>query len=225
MPRFSGSDLTCLRGERVVFSGLAFALEAGGALVLKGPNASGKSSLLRLMAGLLHPLAGCLAWDGAAIAEDLEAHHRRLLYVGHLDAVKPALTVAENLRFWAALGEGRDAAAAVAGALDAFAMAHLAALPARFLSAGQRRRLALARLLTGDAPLWLLDEPSTALDEDATRRLEGALARHRETGGMAVVATHAELAIAEAGVLVLGAGPAARPHPEPRAPLLRPSSG
>lgn len=206
MSRFSGHDLSCLRGERMVFSGLGFAIEAGGALVLRGPNASGKSSLLRLMAGLLAPAAGRLAWDGAPVADDIEAHHRRLRYVGHLDAVKPALTVAENLRFWAALGLGRADAGAVASALDAFGMAHLGDVPGRYLSAGQRRRLNLARLLAGDAALWLLDEPSTALDEDATRRLEAAIARHRNQGGMAVVATHADLAIAEARVLALGGG-------------------
>ena len=203
MPQFQGQDLTCIRGERIVFADLGFSLDAGGALLLKGPNGSGKSSLLRLMAGLLRPASGALAWDGEAVWPDPDGHRRRLHYVGHLDAVKPAFTVAENLAFWCGLYTGRPSAGAVGAALEAFAIAHLADLPGRYLSAGQKRRLNLARIVAAPAPLWLLDEPATTLDEDAVTRLEDAIAGHRATGGMAVVSTHAGLDVDGAAVVEL----------------------
>ena len=121
MPQFRGQDITCIRGERIVFAGLGFTLDAGGALLLKGPNGSGKSSLLRLMAGLLRPASGTLAWDGEAVWPDPDGNRRRLHYVGHLDAVKPAFTVAENLAFWCGLYTGRSDRDAVGAALEAFA--------------------------------------------------------------------------------------------------------
>src|SRR5690242_4625158 len=105
---FVGTDLACWRGERLVFRGLAFALGPGDALLLTGPNGSGKSSLLRLMSGLLPPLAGTLTWDGKAVAEDPAAHNSRLHFIGHLDAVKPVLTVAETIAFWSGLRGGGD---------------------------------------------------------------------------------------------------------------------
>src|SRR6185295_7810575 len=159
MPLFQGRDLACQRGEHLVFEGLDFALEPGACLWLSGPNGSGKSSLLRLMAGLLPPLAGALEWAGAAMNAD--AHRARLRYLGHLDAVKPQLTVEENLEFWAAfwsISLGPDDPLARLG------LAQARHLPARHLSAGQKRRLALARLCLGRSQLWLLDEPATALD-------------------------------------------------------------
>lgn len=192
MTRFSGHDLACFRGERTVFEDLSFELAGGGALVLRGPNGSGKSSLLRLMAGLAQPIAGALAWDGNAVDDDAEAHHHRLHYVGHADPVKPVLTVVENLRFWVALRDGRDGAAAVGRALDGFAIAHLADLPGRYLSAGQRRRVNLARVLASPAVLWLLDEPATALDDSGVRCLKQAMAAHREQGGMVITSAHAD---------------------------------
>ena len=194
MSRFSGHQLICYRGERTVFENLDFALADGGALVLRGPNGSGKSSLLRLMAGLARPLSGRLAWDGAAVADDPDAHHRRMHYVGHADPVKPTLTVAENLRFWTALrGDGgADVSAAIARALDGFAVAHLADLPGRYLSAGQRRRVNLARVLASPAALWLLDEPATALDDSGVACLRQAMSAHRAEGGMVVTSAHAD---------------------------------
>ena len=163
---FAGEGLSCVRGERWVFGGVNFAVAPGGALVLEGPNGSGKSSLLRLAAVLLQPAEGRLLWDGRNIADDPEAHRGRIVYVGHLDALKAALTVHDNLAFWARLGGA--AAAVTDAALARIGLDHLADLPARFLSAGQRRRLNLARLLLGRAPLWLLDEPTTSLDAAAT---------------------------------------------------------
>ncbi len=195
---FEGAELRCVRGQRVVFDRLAFALAPGQALVLTGPNGSGKSSLLRLMAGLARPAAGRLLWDGAPIAADPEAHGARLHYVGHLDAVKPALGVRENLAGWSDL---RGGATDVDGALDRVGLGALAGLPARYLSAGQRRRLALARLFAAPAPLWLLDEPSVALDRPSVAVLIEALAAHRRGGGICIVSTNVDLAIADAATL------------------------
>jgi heme exporter protein A len=198
---FEGRGLACRRGERLVFEGLDFALASGGALLLTGPNGSGKSSLLRLMAGLTPPLAGALAWDGSPIAEDPALHRARLHFIGHQDALKPVLTVAETLGFNAALREApRDR---VLPALQKFHLEALADWPCRVLSAGQRRRLALARLLASPAPLWLLDEPTTGLDEASTKDLLAAIAEHRSSGGMVVIATHLPLPLAGAATLSL----------------------
>lgn len=197
---FAGRGLACRRGERLVFSGLAFAVPPGGALLLTGPNGSGKSSLLRLMAGLSRPEAGSLFWDGMPVGEDPAAHRARLHFIGHQDAVKPALAVGETLRFWAGMHGG----AAVAVALAHFRLEKLAHWPCRHLSAGQRRRLALARLLASPAPLWLLDEPATGLDVEAQADLLAAILAHRRNGGRVALSTHADLPIAEAEVLALG---------------------
>jgi heme exporter protein A len=206
MPDFEGRSLHCRRGGRDVFAGLNFTLPAGGALLLTGANGSGKSSLLRLMAGLLKPAAGELLWDGRNLAESAEEHAARLHYLGHLDAVKPVLSVVENLRFWAELRSGaRVPEAKVTAALDRFALADLADLPGRLLSAGQRRRLALARLLAAPAPLWLLDEPSVGLDHASTGRLAGAIAEHRAGGGRVVIATHTALELQDPQRLSLDA--------------------
>ena len=198
---FEGRGLACRRGDRLVFQGLDFELAAGGALVLTGPNGSGKSSLLRLMAGLTPPLLGALSWDGTAVGEDPAAHRARLHLVGHQDALKPVLTVAETLAFSAALRE--TSADRVPPALQRFHLAELADLPCRVLSAGQRRRLALARLLASPAPLWLLDEPSTGLDEASMLDLLAAIAEHRADGGLVAIATHLPLPLPAARTLSL----------------------
>lgn len=188
-----GKGLACRRGERLVFAGLDCRLPAGGALVLTGANGSGKSSLLRLLATLLAPAAGRLLWDGAPAAQDAPRYRARLHYVGHLDATKPSLTAREMLLFWSAL---RGAAApAVETALAAFGLEAAADWPCRWLSAGQRRRLALARLVAAPAPVWLLDEPGAALDADGEARLAAAIAEHRAAGGRVAVATHQPLAL------------------------------
>jgi heme exporter protein A len=199
MTLFTGVDLACRRGERLVFRGLSFALAAGDALVLTGPNGSGKSSLLRLLAGLLPPHGGVLAWDGEAIAQDPAAHRQRLHFIGHLDAVKPVLTVREAVHFWGGMRGANTADAALAR----FGLADLAASPCRLLSAGQKKRLSLARLLAGPAPLWLLDEPTTGLDEASARALETVIAEHRVLGGIVVAATHIALALGAAQSLSL----------------------
>jgi heme exporter protein A len=198
---FEGRGLVCRRGERLVFEALDFSVAPGGALLLTGPNGSGKSSLLRLMAGLTPPLAGALAWDRAAVAGDLGAHRARVHFIGHQDALKPVLTVAETLAFSAALRE--VSGDRVAPALEAFHLTPLADWPCRVLSAGQRRRLALARLLASPAPLWLLDEPTSGLDDASTRDLLAAIGEHRGSGGMVVIATHQQPPIPSSETLSL----------------------
>ncbi|HVH80589.1 MAG TPA: heme ABC exporter ATP-binding protein CcmA, partial [Stellaceae bacterium] len=162
-------DLACRRGERLIFRGLSFALPPGGALLLTGANGSGKSTLLRLLATLLPPEAGRVLWRGTPIAADLPRYRQSLHYVGHLEGIKAALSVRETLGFWA--GMRSKAAPTIEVALIAFGLAPLTDWPCRWLSAGQRRRLALARLLAAPAPLWLLDEPTAALDADGEERL------------------------------------------------------
>lgn len=193
------AGLAAFRGERLVFSEVDFAVRAGEVLLLTGPNGSGKSTLLRLLAGLLRPAAGMLTWGGANVFADLPAHAGRVAYVGHQDAVKPGLTTAENLRFSARLSGG-----IVQDALDAVGLEELGDLPARMLSAGQRRRLALARLVLIRAPLWLLDEPTLGLDAASVDRFGVMLDAHRTGGGLAVAATHLPLPVGDAAELVLG---------------------
>lgn len=196
---FTGTGLACRRGERLVFRRLGFVLPPGGALVLTGANGSGKSSLLRVMAGLTPPAAGTLAWDGADIAGDRTAHRQRLHFIGHADALKPVLHVREMLGFWAGMhGGGSDVGRALDGALEHFRLDALADWPCRLLSAGQRKRLALARLLASPAPLWLLDEPANGLDAAAVADLLAAVARHRATGGAIALSTHTALPMDDA---------------------------
>jgi heme exporter protein A len=192
------AGLAAFRGERLVFRDLDFAVAAGGALLLTGPNGSGKSTLLRLLAGLLRPAAGLLTWGGEDALSDLPAHAARVAYVGHQDAVKPGLTAVENLYFAARLS-GAD----VGEALATVGLADLADLPARMLSAGQKRRLALARLMLSRAPVWLLDEPTLGLDTASVERLGGMLGAHRARGGLVVAATHMALPVADAAGLRL----------------------
>lgn len=189
--------LAAFRGERLVFDDISFCVDAGGALLVLGPNGAGKSTLLRLLAGLIRPAAGTLRWDGGDALADPQAHARRLIYIGHQDAVKPGLSVAENLRF-AARGHP------VGPALDSLGLGALAELPARMLSAGQRRRLALARLVLSARPLWLLDEPTLGLDDASLARLAALLAAHRAQGGLVIAATHLTLPLPGATELRIG---------------------
>ena len=209
-----GERLACRRGERLVFAGLSFRLAAGGALLLTGANGSGKSSLLRLVAGLLPPAAGRLSWGAAPVAADPAAHHARLHYVGHLDALKPAMTPRETLVFWVGLRGCRRPRPelAVDQSLAAFGLDAIADWPCRWLSAGQRRRVALARLVAAPAPLWLLDEPTSALDQDGQQRLEEAIAAHRGAGGMVMLATHMPVALDAAAALALDGFAASLDH-------------
>jgi heme exporter protein A len=190
--RLVGERLICERGGREVFRDVSFSLDAGRALALVGPNGAGKSSLLRLTAGLVRPAGGTLVLEGfdSELTVGEQAH-----YLGHLDALKPALTVAENLDFWIrALGGGPGLGCGAA--LERVGLTRLVDLPAQYLSAGQRRRLALARLLVVHRPLWLLDEPTTALDIASQGRLFELIAAHLAEGGLVMAATHQPLAVA-----------------------------
>jgi heme exporter protein A len=174
-------------------------VEAGEALLVLGPNGAGKSSLLRLIAGLVRPAAGRLALDGGdgELTLPEQAH-----YLGHQDALKPSLTVAENLRFWA--GFLGTQAADIHPALAAVGLDELADLPAAYLSAGQRRRLSIARLLAVKRPIWLLDEPTSTLDASAQDRLAGLMRAHLTEGGIIMAATHGAIGLESARELRLG---------------------
>lgn len=198
---FEARELAGERGGRVVFAGISFALAPGGALLLTGPNGAGKTSLLRVLAGLGRIADGVLLWNGRPALEDRLAHAARLALVGHQDALKPALTVAETLRHEARIAGG-DAKAAIA----ALGLEALADHPVRILSAGQRRRVALARLALGAArPLWLLDEPTVALDVAGVATLGRVLAEHRARGGIVVASSHLALPLEDTAELRLAA--------------------
>jgi heme exporter protein A len=196
--RLSGSDLACFRGGRQVFSGVSFVIHAGEALVVLGPNGVGKSTLLRLVAGLAPRTGGALSLEGGnaelSIAE--QAH-----YLGHLDALKPSLTVNENLAFWSRFLGGGDGTQA---ALAAVGLAGISQLPAAYLSAGQRRRLSIARLIAIKRPLWLLDEPTAALDTAAQAQLAALMAEHLAGGGLILAAAHGPIGLAAPKELRLG---------------------
>lgn len=191
-------DLACWRSERLVFADISFNLAPGEALLLTGANGAGKSSLLRVLAGLLPAAEGRLLWDGEDTLADRVAHGARLRYLGHQDALKPALSARENLAFYASL-QGGD----VEAALNALDLLPLADLPARVLSSGQKRRLALARLALAPCGLWLLDEPTVGLDTASVARLGPLLAAHRARGGMVIAATHLPLPLPDAKELRL----------------------
>jgi heme exporter protein A len=199
--RLSAINLQCCRGGREVFAGVNFAVGAGEILAVTGHNGAGKSSLLRMIAGLVRIAGGKLAFEGGdpelTIGE--QAH-----YLGHQDAIKPALSVHENLRFWSAFyGGGTESLAA----LEAVGLDSLAALPAGYLSAGQRRRLSIARILTVGRPIWLLDEPTSALDAASQERLAQLMRTHLAGGGLILAATHGPIGLGWAQELRLGESP------------------
>jgi len=189
------SDLTILRGERAVIPDLSFKVSAGEALILTGANGSGKTTLIRSLAGLLKPSRGTLRLeDGDARRSLAEQCH----YVGHRSALKPALTVLENVTFWSQYfaddNHGRLPSSGGA-ALDSFGLRELSDIPAGYLSAGQKQRAGLARLLLTHRPVWLLDEPTASLDAASQGVLEAVIDRHLLAGGLAVIATHQPLDI------------------------------
>lgn len=190
------ASVACLRGGRILFEGMSFALAAGDAALVIGPNGAGKSSLLRIAAGLLRAGAGAVTREGTLALAAADGA-----------ALDPALPLGRALAFWARLDGG--GAADVARGLDAMGIAGLGEVPVRMLSTGQRRRAAIARVIAGDARIWLLDEPGNGLDEAALARLSAAIAAHRATGGVVLVATHQPLGISEARTIALRAAPIA----------------
>jgi heme exporter protein A len=193
------TELGCVRSGRTVLDAVDFAVAPGQALLVRGPNGAGKTTLLRVLAGLLAPSRGDARLGGVSLAEDPEGYGEELAYCGHLDSIKPQLTVAENLRFWTGIfgGDGFDAAVA------AFDLAALLDRPAHACSAGQKRRVGLARLLLARRRLWLLDEPTVSLDTAAVARFCAAVRAHCASGGFAVIATHLPLDLALATELRL----------------------
>ena len=198
---FRGRGLACERGERRIFSDLDMQLEPSQALVLHGPNGIGKTSLLRILATLLRASDGELTWNDKNILDDINKHRTRLHFIGHQDAVKGALTVRENLEAWTKIRSSQRNQ--IDGTLSAFGITHLADTPAQYLSTGQRRRTALARLIASPADLWLLDEPTVSLDVDGITRLQNVIADHRAARGMVIAATHSELGLPETDILQL----------------------
>jgi heme exporter protein A len=184
--RLSGEDLACERGGRMLFAGVSFTLDAGEAVLIEGPNGSGKTTLIRAIAGLGRFARGKVTVAGGKDGAELDEQAH---YVGHADAVKPQLTVTENLSFWGQYLGGGDLKAA----LDAFNLHAIADLPAQYLSAGQRRKLALSRLLLVPRAIWLLDEPSVSLDRAAQQTLAALMAAHVADGGILLASTHMEL--------------------------------
>jgi len=188
--RLTAVDLACRRGGRDVFSGVSFNVGAGELLAITGRNGAGKSSLLRIVAGLIRPVGGRLWLEGGdpelSIAEQVH-------YLGHQDPVKPSLSVLENLQFWAAFFAG--GAIKVHDALESVGLGAIATLPAGYLSAGQRRRLSIARLVAVKRPIWLLDEPASTLDAAGKDRLTGFMQSHLAAGGIIVAAIHGALGI------------------------------
>ncbi len=197
------ADLACRRSGRKVFDRLSFALGAGELLTLTGRNGSGKTTLLRVLALLVRPEAGTIRWRGVDVGADPETWRGQLAWLGHLDGLKGDLSVGENLLIAERLRGAPPADDRLDGALVAFDLASLATRPVRTLSAGQRRRAALARVVLSQAPLWLLDEPLNALDSAAQAAFRGAMGRHLEAGGLAVAATHADLGLPGARFLNL----------------------
>jgi heme exporter protein A len=195
--------IECRRGGRALFSDLTFAIHPGELLHIQGVNGSGKTSLLRILAGLSRQEVGEVRWNGADVRESREDYAASLLYLGHQPAVKDDLTVAENLSVSSRLAGLDLSPRAMSTALDIVGLGKRTGLPARVLSQGQRRRLALARLWLDRRPLWVLDEPFTALDMHATALLENRLEQHLMEGGMVVLTTHQPPVIGEEYMRVL----------------------
>ena len=197
------AELECERGTKTLFRGISLAVAAGEMLRVAGANGSGKTSLLRILCGLAVPSAGVVRWKGQPIAGLKEEYARELVYIGHAPAVKDDLTPRENLAITCRLAGRPASAEALRAAIERLRVPEL---PVRKLSQGQRRRAALARLLVSDAPLWLLDEPYSALDTDGVAALNARIGEHTAAGGAVIYTTHQEAGIKSSRVVDLGAG-------------------
>ncbi len=198
-PRLEAHDLACVRDDRTLFSGLEFAVNGGEMLLLEGHNGSGKTSLLRILCSIRLPDDGCVTWCGEDIQRLGPDYHEYLTYVGHRDGIKHDLTPQENLRMAQALGKPNETYS-IDDVLDRFGLYGFEDIPTRNLSAGQQRRLALARLLVTDSPLWILDEPFTSLDKQGVHVFEQLMDKHTSQGGMIVLTTHHKVRIEGAHV-------------------------
>ena len=192
------SDLSSERGSRLIFEGVSFSLGDGDLFTVTGPNGAGKSTLLRIIAGLLPAISGTISVDPeVSVARGTLMH-----YLGHREGLKSALTVHENLTFWRRTGG--EAGLPILDALDMVELGHVVDTPAAYLSAGQKRRVAIARLLTVQRPIWLLDEPTSALDAQSEVRLGEIIGEHVGSGGMVLAATHLTMPVAATGTLDMG---------------------
>ncbi|MCB1875999.1 MAG: cytochrome c biogenesis heme-transporting ATPase CcmA [Chromatiales bacterium] len=201
-PSLVARDLECVRDDRVLFTRLSFELRSGGILQLEGPNGSGKTSLLRILCGLRLPDAGEILWCGESTSDLAGEFHRDIAYVGHLAGIKRELTPLENLRVTIGLGRPRDGVD-LEQALDEVGLYGFEDVPVRNLSAGQTRRVALARLLVARAKLWVLDEPFTALDRKGVAYVERLLERHTAEGGLIALTTHHTVNVSDTQVQIL----------------------
>jgi heme exporter protein A len=199
----SAHGLTCVRGERRLFAGLDLDIGPGEWLHVRGENGAGKTSLLRLLVGLMQPVEGEIRWDGTPVRQLAEEYRRHMLFLGHHGAVKEELTTLENLHFAAELDGAELSEREAIAALHRFGLRGREELPVRFLSAGQKRRVLLARLVTRKAKLWVLDEPFTALDVKAVDMLSELIGEHMAAGGMAVLTSHQAMPIPGGRVLQL----------------------
>ncbi|MEX5534352.1 cytochrome c biogenesis heme-transporting ATPase CcmA [Pseudomonas syringae] len=204
-PFLQATTLACERDGRMLFENLDLQLHTGDMLQISGPNGCGKTSLLRLLCGLMQPTVGQVVLDTQPVGREPAAPGSKLLWIGHAPALKDVLTPLENLSWLSALHQPADADA-IATALDAVGLAGFEDVPCHTLSAGQQRRVALARLYLPGPPLWLLDEPFTALDRQGIEQLENHLAGHCEQGGMIVMTTHHSLSRVPAGYRDLDLG-------------------
>ncbi|MBL4741301.1 MAG: heme ABC exporter ATP-binding protein CcmA [Sneathiella sp.] len=182
-------NLRCIRQDRLIFTDLGFSLKAGEILWVQGRNGAGKSSLLRMIAGLLKPVSGEIQWKGASVKEDPDGYQDQFRYIGHQEALKPVLSARENLQFWADFSGSHN----VSAALKEFDLEKIADSPVGIMSAGQKKRTNLARLISSPAPLWILDEPISSLDTHYIELFKKQLEKHVAAGGMALLATHQDL--------------------------------
>ncbi len=200
------TELECTRGDRCLFSGLNLRLEAGELLHVQGRNGSGKSTLLRALSGLFQPSDGTISWNGTAIEDLREEFGREVLYLGHKPGIKGDLTALENLHFAAALDGETITNEQAWQALEQVGLRGFEDLPCKHLSQGQKRRVTLARLLTTQTKLWVLDEPFSALDTVAVEELQGWIATHIANGGMVILTTHQEVALTRGALKQLKLG-------------------
>jgi len=200
------AELECVRGDRRLFAHLSFSLEQGELLYLYGDNGSGKTTLMRAICGLFHPTEGKILWNGKDIRDLSEDYTREVLYVGHKNGIKDDLTAIENLRILSTLDGVHLSEDQAWDSLDRIGLRGFEDLPTQVLSQGQKRRVALARLLAHQAKLWILDEPFTALDRDAVTMLQEVIRAHVDGGGMALLTTHQEVNLTQGQVKQLQLG-------------------
>ena len=202
-PMLEARGLTCVRGERELFSGLDLQVFAGQCLHIRGENGVGKTSLLRLLTGLASPESGEVLWNGQAIKKEASSYHANLLFLGHRDALKEDLSALENLRMYAAIDGIELSDQDAFTSLWRFGLKGREDLPVNCLSAGQKKRVLMARMLTRRAQVWILDEPFNALDTHAVQELQGLIAEHLEANGLVVLTSHQPLSIPDLRVLDL----------------------